>query len=181
MGAETAPQVHVRSLYIVKARSNVEGLSTAAAAFLVRIVEDEAGLQLVLDIIHFRSQQEHAGLGIDQQGDAVVLDHLVVLTLFIGILKRIGQSGAASRAHADPLVLQPVGILGIQVLQPRAVFRPFQEAGGVGFDEDQVDIRAGKTGQRGLAVADGPAVAPDFGCRRCAVVQPQAGGAQVSG
>src|ERR1700733_11037011 len=50
-------------------RSDVEGFAATAAAFLVRVLEGEAGLQLVLDVIHLGADQEHRRLQIDQDGD----------------------------------------------------------------------------------------------------------------
>src|SRR5215813_1848335 len=58
--------------------SHVERLAAAAAALFVGIAEDEAGLQLVLDIVHFAAEDEQGRLGIDIDGDALVLDDLVM-------------------------------------------------------------------------------------------------------
>src|SRR5438132_846818 len=57
--------------------SDMEGFAAAAAALLVRIAEDEARLELLLHIIHLGAQDEERGLGIDQHGHPMLLDHLV--------------------------------------------------------------------------------------------------------
>src|SRR6185312_1690266 len=82
-------------------RSYVEGFAAAAAALLVRIAEGEARLELVLDIVHLGADDEHRGLGVDQQGDALVLHHLVEFALFVSVFERVCQARAAAAAHAD--------------------------------------------------------------------------------
>src|SRR4051794_22333314 len=72
--------------------SDVEGFAAAAAALLVRIAESEARLDLVFDIIHLGADDEHGRLRVDQDGDALVLDHLVELALLVGIFERIGKA-----------------------------------------------------------------------------------------
>src|SRR5262249_16273017 len=44
---------------------DVERLAAAAAALFVGIAEDEAGLQLVLDIVHLAAEDEQGRLGVD--------------------------------------------------------------------------------------------------------------------
>src|SRR5665213_330028 len=83
-------------------RSDVEGFAAAAAAFFVGIAEGEAGLELVLDVVHLGADDEHRRLGIDQDGDALVLHDLVEFSLIVGVFERISQARAAARAHADP-------------------------------------------------------------------------------
>src|SRR3954465_1057193 len=86
--------VRIRPLY-------VERLAATAAAFFVRIAEDKAGLQLLLDIIHLGAEDEHDGLRIDQHRDALVLDDFVELALFVGVFERVAEAGAAARPDAD--------------------------------------------------------------------------------
>src|SRR5260370_16983606 len=88
---------------------NVAGLSmnrlaAPTAAFLVRILEGEAGFQLAVDIVHFRADQEHRRLRIDQDGDALGFDHLIELALLVRVFERIGQSRATTGLDpaADP-------------------------------------------------------------------------------
>jgi iron-sulfur cluster assembly protein len=106
----------------------VERLAAAAAALLVRVAEDEARLQLVLDIVHLAAEDEQGRLGVDIDGDALVLDHLVVRLLGGRIFDRVGQAGAA--LALDPEA-QAGGIrraLRQQLLDPRR--------GGVGEGDD---------------------------------------------
>src|SRR3712207_6967018 len=51
----------------------------SAPGLLVRVAEYEAGLDLVIDIIHFRADQEHGRGRVDQDLDALVLDHFLEL------------------------------------------------------------------------------------------------------
>src|SRR5260370_37882008 len=85
---------------------NVAGLSmnrlaAPTAAFLVRILEGEAGFQLAVDIVHFRADQEHRRFRIDQDGDTLGFDHLIELALLVRILERIGQPRATAGLDAD--------------------------------------------------------------------------------
>jgi hypothetical protein len=51
--------------------------ATTAGRCLVRVVEDEAGRHFAGLEIHLGAEQKQNGLRIDQDGDALVLDHLV--------------------------------------------------------------------------------------------------------
>src|SRR6185437_14632852 len=84
-----------------RGNSDVEGLTAAAAPLLVGIAEGEARLQLVFDIVHFGADDEHRRLRIDEDRDALGLDHLVELALLVGIFERVGEPRAAAAAHAD--------------------------------------------------------------------------------
>src|SRR3546814_7304970 len=75
--------------------SDVEGLAAAAAAFLVRIAEDEARLKLVLHIVHLRADDEHGGSRVDEEGYALLLDLVLEALLFLGVFDRIAHAGAA--------------------------------------------------------------------------------------
>src|SRR3954464_12354378 len=79
----------------------VKAFAAAAAAFFVRIAEDKAGLQLLLDIIHLGAEDEHDGLRIDQHRAALVLHDFVELALFVGVVERVAEAGAAARPDAD--------------------------------------------------------------------------------
>src|SRR5205814_8333966 len=81
---------------------NVERLAAAAAAFFVRIAEDEAGLQLLFDVIHLGADNEHDGFRVDQDCDPLILDDLVEFAFLVGVFERVGQTRAAAGAHPDP-------------------------------------------------------------------------------
>src|ERR1700751_4174592 len=70
--------VSVRLGRFARRRRQRHRLAAAAGGGLVRIVEHEAGGELVDLEVHLGAEQEHHRLGIDQQLDALVLDHLVV-------------------------------------------------------------------------------------------------------
>ena len=55
----------------------MEGLAAAATTLLVGVAEGEARLQLVLDVVHLGTDDEHAGLRVDQDRDALVLNQVV--------------------------------------------------------------------------------------------------------
>src|SRR3954452_5953048 len=80
---------------------DMEGLAAAAATLLVRITEHEAGLQLLLHIIHLGAEDEQGRLGIDQHGNAVLLDHFVRRLLLVGIFDGVAEAGTALAAYAD--------------------------------------------------------------------------------
>src|SRR5947209_5112000 len=58
-------------------RAQLDRLAAAAGGDLVGVVEDELGLHLVSLVVHLGPEQKQHGLGIDQDLDALVLDHLV--------------------------------------------------------------------------------------------------------
>src|SRR5215475_11851874 len=66
-------------------RRERDRFAAAAGRGLVRIVEHESGRQLVDLEVHLGAEQEEHGLGIDQQLDALVLDHLVARMRALGI------------------------------------------------------------------------------------------------
>src|SRR5664280_3791090 len=76
-------------------RRELHGFAAAAGAGLVRIVEDELRRQLVGLVVHLGAEQEQHRLRIDQDLDALVLDHLV------GRLHRVGvkNGGCAGMAY----------------------------------------------------------------------------------
>src|ERR1700721_1439084 len=80
---------------------DVKRLAAAAAALLVRIAEDKAGFELFLHVIHLGAEDEHDRLGIDQHGDALVLDDLVEFALLVGVFEGVAEARAATRAYAD--------------------------------------------------------------------------------
>ena len=80
---------------------DVKGFAAAAAALFIGIAEDEARLQLLLDVIHFGANDEEGGLWIDQQGDAVLLHRLVARSALIGELQRVAEARAALGPHAN--------------------------------------------------------------------------------
>src|SRR5207237_10228768 len=81
--------------------SDMERFAASAAALLVRIPEDEARLDLLLDVVHLGTQDEQRGLGIDQNRDAVLLDQLVHRVPLVGIFEGVAEPRAALAAHAD--------------------------------------------------------------------------------
>src|ERR1700746_816178 len=83
-------------------RLELHGLAATAGAYLVRIVEDELGLQLVGLVVHLGAEQEQHGLGVHQDLHALVLDDLVRWANFVGIFDRVGLPGAAAILDADP-------------------------------------------------------------------------------
>src|SRR5262249_20654590 len=80
---------------------DMEGLAAPAAPLLVRIAEDEARLELLLDVIHLSTQDEKRGLRIDQHPYPVLLDDLVRRLVLIGLFQRVAEARAALAAHAD--------------------------------------------------------------------------------
>ena len=66
-------------------RSNMEAFAAAAAALLIGIGEDEAGLELVLDIVHLAADQEHDRGRVDEDPHPLVLDHVLELLLILGL------------------------------------------------------------------------------------------------
>src|SRR5262249_24747077 len=64
---------------------DVEGFAAAAASLFVGIAKGETALQLLLDIIHLGTKDEHHRLRINQDRHALVFDDLVVFALFVGI------------------------------------------------------------------------------------------------
>src|ERR1700753_2624969 len=83
-------------------RHQLHRLAAAAGADLVGIVEDELGLHPVGLVVHLGAEQEQHGLGIDQDLDALVLDHFIGGTDLVRVLHRIGLSGAAAVLDSDP-------------------------------------------------------------------------------
>src|SRR5271165_2774689 len=81
--------------------SHVETLPAAAAALLVRVVEDEAGLERVFDVVHLAAEQEHGRGGVDEDLDALVLDHLLEPLPLLGVFDEIAEARAAARLDAD--------------------------------------------------------------------------------
>src|SRR5436309_1821466 len=76
-------------------------LPTATGRGLVRIIEHEGRGQLVDLEIHLGAKQEQNGLRIDQQFDALVLDHLIELRRVGRIFHRVGHAGTAAVLHDD--------------------------------------------------------------------------------
>src|SRR5580692_197262 len=77
-------------------------LAAAAGRDLVRVVEDELGLHLVGLVVHLGAQQEQHRLGIDQDLDALVLDHFVGGADIVGIFDGVGLPGAAAVLDPNP-------------------------------------------------------------------------------
>src|ERR1035437_10202166 len=84
------PFLPARSLIFLAARSvivtiNSEllGLSAAAGAFLVRVVDAEAGARLVLGVVDRGRLDEGHALGVDDHVEAVLGQHLVGRALLV--------------------------------------------------------------------------------------------------
>src|SRR6185437_3381783 len=108
----------------IEHRSYVEGFAAAAAPLLVGIAEGEARLDLVLDIVHLGADDEHRRLGIDQQGDPLVLHDLVEFAFLISIFEGVCEARAAAAAHADADADRRLAALGEQRLDaPRRGLR----------------------------------------------------------
>src|SRR6266853_1623226 len=86
---------------MIPLRSNVERLAAAAAALLVRVAEDKARLELLLDVIHLGAEDEHDGFGVDEDCHPLVLDDFVEFALLVGVFDRVAEPRAAARPHAD--------------------------------------------------------------------------------
>src|SRR5688572_7085653 len=78
-----------------------ERLAAAAPALLVGILEGEAGVELVFHIVHLAAEQEHGGGGIDEDGDALLLDHVLEFLAVLGVFDDVGKAGAALLLDAD--------------------------------------------------------------------------------
>src|SRR5437764_13731694 len=98
---------------------NVERLAAAAAALLVRVAEDEPGLELFFDVIHLGAEDEHDGFGVDEDRYPLILDDFIKLTLFVGVLDRIAETRAAAGPHADTHPQCGLAALDQQRLDPR--------------------------------------------------------------
>src|SRR6202012_6273733 len=83
-------------------RRQLHRLAAAAGRNLVRVVEDELGLHLVGLVVHLGAEQEQHRLGIDQDLDALVLDHFVGGANIVGIFYRVGLPRAAAVLDPDP-------------------------------------------------------------------------------
>src|SRR6266851_852467 len=99
--------------------SNVERLAAAAAALFVRVAEDKARLELLLDVIHLGAEDEHDGLGVNEDRHALVLDDFVEFALLVGVFDRIAEPRAAPGAHADAHPQGRLAAPGQQRLDPR--------------------------------------------------------------
>src|SRR5882757_6239385 len=71
---------------------DVERFAATASALLVRIPEYEAGLQLVLDKIHFRAEHEHRRLGINQDAHAADFHDFVREAFLVGVFQRVAEA-----------------------------------------------------------------------------------------
>src|SRR3954465_10798004 len=80
---------------------DAETLSAAAAVPLVRIVELEAFIEALAHEVEFRAVDVGKALRVDQQLDAVVLEHDVLRRYVIDVLQLVGQAGAAGGLHAQ--------------------------------------------------------------------------------
>src|SRR5262249_42911425 len=103
LGDTEAPQARRRSSVRVRlgCRLELDRFTPAASRCLVGIVEHELRRELVGLVVHLGAEQEQHRLGIDQDPDALVLDHLVRLFDSLGIFHRIGHAGAAAILDAD--------------------------------------------------------------------------------
>src|SRR6478609_637929 len=90
---------------------DAETLSAAAAVPLVGVVELEALVEAFTHEVELRAVDVRQALRVDQQLDAVVLEHDVFGRHVIDILQLVSQAGAAgglhAQAHTDPLA--PLG------------------------------------------------------------------------
>src|SRR6185295_10846223 len=84
-----------------RGRLQLHRLAAAAGGNLVRVVEHELRLHLVGLVVHLGAEQEQHGLGVDQDLDALVLDHLVGGADLVGIFYGVGLAGAAAILDAD--------------------------------------------------------------------------------
>ena len=82
-------------------RRQLHRFAATAGAGLVRVVEDELRLHLVGLVVHLGAEQEQHGLGIDQDLDALVLDHFVGRADLVGVFDRVGLPGAAAVLDPD--------------------------------------------------------------------------------
>jgi hypothetical protein len=97
----------------------VHALAAAAGVGLVRVVEHELRRQLGGLVVDRGADQEQHGLGIDQDGHALVLDHLVDRPLLGGVFEDVFRARAAAVLHADPQA--GIGLVGAvhDLLHPR--------------------------------------------------------------
>src|SRR5215212_9185739 len=82
-------------------RRQLHRLAAAAGRDLVRVVEDELGLQLVGLVVHLGAEQEEHRLRVDQDFHAPVLDHFVGRADLVGVFDGVGLPGAAAILDAD--------------------------------------------------------------------------------
>ncbi len=90
--------------------SDTEAFAATTLAFGVGIVELEALVEALLDEIQLGAIQMDQALGIDNDLDALLLEHLILIGQFINELKHVGQTGAAGGfdAEAQANALAPV-------------------------------------------------------------------------
>src|SRR5450631_821306 len=79
----------------------VEAFPAAALVLHVRIVELEALVQTLAREIELGSVQVRHALGIDDHGDAVALELMILGADVIGIFELVRESGASRSAHAQ--------------------------------------------------------------------------------
>ena len=95
----------IRLLWVARSifggRIHVKTLPAAACTFGVRIIEYELGLDLVVDVVHLHSDDEHQSLRINNYSHAPVLNYLVEPTYFSIILAVIHHIAIAV-ATASP-------------------------------------------------------------------------------
>src|SRR5579872_1514013 len=81
-------------------RLDGDALAAAAGVGLVRIVEDELGREARRLVVDLRAEQEEHRLGLDEDGDALVLDDLVKRRGGFGVFDHVLLAGAAAVLHA---------------------------------------------------------------------------------
>ena len=96
---------------------DVEGLAAAAGAGDVRVVEDELRGELRLLEVHLRAEERQLRLLVDEDGDAVLGDDLLLLGRLEGEGEGVGEAVAPALPHADPEA-EGAGLAGRQLADP---------------------------------------------------------------
>src|SRR5664279_637885 len=79
----------------------VEAFPAAALVFHIRIVELEAFVQTLAREVKLGSVKVRHALRVDDDGDAVALELMILRSHVVGILELVRESGAAGGAHAQ--------------------------------------------------------------------------------
>src|ERR1700680_4172166 len=93
-GAGHSPHREANALY-------VEAFPAAALVFHIRIVEFETLVQTLACEIELRPIKVRHALGVDNHGDTVALELMILGPDVVGVFKFVSESGATRGAHAQ--------------------------------------------------------------------------------
>src|SRR5258706_12917137 len=82
--------------------SDVKAFAAAAFVLHVRVVELETLVQPLPREVQFRAVEIGEALRIDDDGDPVAVEAVVLRADLVGILELVGKTGATRGAHGEP-------------------------------------------------------------------------------